>query len=297
MFVHTFSTLVPPDKYFKDHPEYFAKRASGRISDGQLCLTNPDVLRIVVQELRERIAKEPNKQFWSVSQNDTFGPCECDECKKINDEEGSPSGSLLAFVNKVADEFPDKTISTLAYEYSRSAPKHIKPRKNVNIMLCSIECNRSKSLEADTGSRSFVKDVEDWTNLTSNIYLWDYVVQFSNYFGLFPNFRVLQPNIRFFVKHGITSVFEEGNIAMEGELVELRTYLIAKLLWNPDINVDSVMNDFLRGYYGKAAPYIRRYIDTMHDALEASGENLSIYGSPLPSKKGYLSLKFMKKYE
>ena len=296
LFVHTFSTFVPPDKYFKDHPEYFSKVASGRIPDGQLCLTNPDVLRIVIQELRERIAKEPDKQFWSVSQNDTFGPCECDECKKINEEEGSPSGTLLAFVNKVADEFPDKTISTLAYEYSRAAPKHIKPRKNVNIMLCSIECNRSKSLEADTGSRSFVKDVMDWTNLTSNIYLWDYVVQFSNYMSPFPNFRVLQPNIRFFAKHGISSVFEEGNSAFDGDFVELRSYLIAKLLWNPDINVDSVINDFLKGYYGKAAQYIRKYFDVMHDALEASGENLSIYGSPLPSKTGYLSPKFMKKY-
>lgn len=297
LFVHTSSTLVPPEKYFKDHPEYFSKGPSGRVPDAQLCLTNPDVLKIVVQELKERMDKEPNKQFWSVSQNDTWGPCECDECKKINEEEGSPSGSILAFVNKVADEFPDKTISTLAYLYSRAAPKHIKPRKNVNIMLCSIECNRSRSLEADTGSRSFVKDVRDWTNLTSNIFLWDYVVQFSNYMSPFPNFRVLQPNIRFFVKNGITSVFEEGNSAMEGEFVELRTYLIAKLLWNPDINVDSVIDDFLKGYYGKAAPHIRKYIDTMHDALEASGENLSIYGSPLPSKKGYLSLKFMKKYE
>lgn len=296
LFVHTFSTLVPPEEYFKDHPEYFSKGPSGRVPDAQLCLTNPDVLTIVIKALKKRIQENPESQFWSVSQNDTFGPCECDECKKINDEEGSPSGSLLAFINKVADEFPDKTISTLAYEYSRAAPKHIKPRKNVNIMLCSIECNRSRSIEADTGSRSFVKDVVDWTNLTSNIFLWDYVVQFSNYVSPFPNFRVLQPNIRFFVKHGITSVFEEGNSALEGEFVELRSYLIAKLLWNPDLNVDSVINDFLKGYYGKAAPYLRRYIDTMHDALELSGENLSIYGSPLPSKTGYLSPKFMKKY-
>ena len=296
LFVHTSRVLVPPDKYFKDHPEYFSKVPSGRVPDAQLCLTNPDVFRIVVDGLKERMNEKPSAQFWSVSQNDTYSPCECDSCKQINEAEGSPSGSVLAFVNRVADEFPAKTISTLAYQYSRSAPKNIKPRKNVNIMLCSIECNRSKPLETDPASESFRKDVEDWTKLTGNIFLWDYVIQFRNLVSPFPNFRVLQPNIRFFVKHGITSVFEQGLGSMEGEFAELRIYLIAKLLWNPDINVDSVMNDFLGGYYGKAAPYIRKYIDRMHDALEGSGEPLLIYGYPMPSENGYLSPQNMSAY-
>lgn len=296
LFVHTARVLVPPEKYFKDHPEYFSMVASGRIPDGQLCWTNPDVFRIVVEGLRERMKERPEAQFWSVSQNDTYSPCECESCKRINDEEGSPSGSLLAFVNRVADEFPDKTISTLAYQYSRSAPRQLRPRKNVNIMLCSIECNRSRPIRTDPSSASFRKDVEDWTNLTGNIFLWDYTIQFRNLVSPFPNLRVLQPNIRFFADHGITSVFEQGLGSMQGEFAELRTYLIAKLLWDPEISVDSVIDDFCRGYYGKAAPFIRRYIDTMHDALEASGEDLWIYGYPLPSVHGHLSPEKMVRY-
>ena len=296
LFVHTSRLLVPPERYFKDHPEYFSKVASGRIPDGQLCWTNPDVFRIVVEELRKRMKESPDKQFWSVSQNDTYSPCECDSCRRINDEEGSPSGSLLEFVNRVADEFPDKTISTLAYQYSRSAPRHIRPRKNVNIMLCSIECNRSRPLAVDTESASFVKDVRDWTALTSNIFLWDYVVQFRNLISPFPNLRVLKPNIRFFTDNGITSVFEQGIGTMAGEFAELRIYLIAKLLWDPETDVDSVMDDFLGGYYGKAAPFIRAYIDAMHDALNAAGEDLWIYGYPQPSKKGHLSPENMDRY-
>jgi hypothetical protein len=297
LFVHTFRTLVPPEKYFDTHPEYFSQLKGHRISGGQLCLTNPDVFRIVVDELRARMKENPRARFWSVSQNDTYCPCECDACRAIDSVEGSPAGSILSFVNRVADEFPDKIISTLAYQYSRTAPKYIKPRPNVNIMLCSIECNRSQPLADDPNSASFVKDVEDWCKLTKNIFLWDYVVQFRNLVSPFPNLRVLQPNIQFFVENGITSIFEQGLPDMHGEFAELRIYLIAKLLWNPYIDIGSVMDDFLQGYYGSAAPYIRRYIDAMHDALAASGEDLLIYGYPTPSQNGYLSPAMMKTYD
>ena len=296
MYVHTFQSLVPPEKYFHNHPEYFSKVKSGRIPNGQLCLTNGDVFHIVVKELQARMKLEPDKRFWSVSQNDTFSPCECDACRAIDSVEGSPSGSLIAFVNRVADEFPDKVISTLAYQYSRAAPKTIKPRKNVNIMLCSIESNRSRPIANDTGPGSFVRDLESWRALTSNIYLWDYVVQFRNLVSPFPNLRVLQPNIQLFVKNGVRSVFEQGSGGRPSEFMELRTYLLAKLLWDPEANVDTLMNDFLLGYYGPAAPYLRTYIESMHDALERSGEDLAIYGYPLPSKNGYLSPENIDRY-
>jgi hypothetical protein len=239
----------------------------------------------------------PTAQFWSVSQNDTYVPCGCAECRALDSAEGSPSGSILAFVNCVAAEFPDKTISTLAYLYSRQAPARLKPAANVNIMLCSIECNRSRPIAEDPGNASFVRDIKDWAALTSNIFLWDYVVQFRNLVSPFPNLRTLQPNVQFFVENGITSVFEQGVASMQGEFAELRVYLLAKLLWNPYIDVDSVMNDFLQGYYGPAAPHIREYIDASHDAMARSGEDLSIYGYPYPSEHGYLSATMLDHYE
>lgn len=296
LFVHTFHLLVPPSRYFAEHPEYFSMLKGNRTPDGQLCLTNPDVLRIVCDELRARMQAKPQVTFWSVSQNDTYVPCECDACRAIDSVEGSPSGSILAFVNKVAEQFPDKTISTLAYQYSRSAPRTIKPQPNVNIMLCSIECNRSKPLAEDPSSASFVKDVEDWSRLTNNIFLWDYVIDFRHLLSPFPNLHVLQPNIQFFVRNGITTVFEQGLSGFGGEFSELRNYLISKLLWNPNLNIDSVMQDFLTSYYGPGAPYIRQYIDTMHATLRNSGEGLDIYGYPVRSAHGYLSLSMLETY-
>jgi hypothetical protein len=203
---------------------------------------------------------------------------------------------MIAFVNRVGHMFPDKTISTLAYQYTRSAPTGIKPAPNVNIMLCSIECNRSKPIATDPSSASFVKDIEDWGKLTDNIIMWDYVVQFRNLVSPFPNLRVLQPNIQMFVKNNIRMMFQQGCGANVGEFGELRTYLIAKLLWNPDCNIDSVMNDFLSGYYGAAGRDIRAYIDMMHDALERSGRGLGIYGYPYNAIDSYLTPSLIEEY-
>ncbi|MCB1184110.1 DUF4838 domain-containing protein [bacterium] len=289
LFVHTFGDLVPPDRWFADHPEYFSLLNGHRMPTGQLCLTNPDVFDLVVRELRARMAARPEADFWSVSQNDTYSPCECDACRALDEAAGSHAGSILAFVNRVADVFPDKTISTLAYQYSRTAPRGIAPRPNVNIMLCSIECDRSRPLAEHPGSAGFVRDVRAWGELTSNIFLWDYVIQFRNLVSPFPNLRVLQPNLQFFAASGLTAVFEQGLPLMHGEFAELRIYLLAKLLWDPDIDLDALMDDFLAGYYGAAAPFVRTYIDTMHDALAATGEGLSIYGYPLASDDGHLA--------
>ena len=142
-----------PRHYFKDHPEYFTEQNGIRVPDAQLCLTNPDVFRLVVEDLRARMKEKPEAKYWSVSQNDTFSPCQCPACRAMDEKYGGPSGTLLDFVNRVAREFPDKIISTLAYQYSRQAPTGITPEKNVNIMLCTIECNRSRPIETRPGQR------------------------------------------------------------------------------------------------------------------------------------------------
>lgn len=297
-WVHTFNGLVPPEIYFKDHPEYYALR-DGKRTPTQLCLTNPEVLKITIQNLRKEIAGNPGALYWSVSQNDNRKYCMCDQCQAINIREGSPSGSILSFVNQVAEQFPDHMISTLAYEYGRKAPATIRPRKNVNIMLCSIEVRRDRpiAMADDSTSISFVKDVRDWGRIASDIIVWDYVIQFNNLISPFPNLQVLQPNIQFFVENGVTAMFEQGNREVGGEFAELRTYLISKLLWDPKANSDSIINDFLNGYYGAAGKPIRQYLDMMREALISSDQPLRIFGSPNDAAVSYLTPPLIEKYK
>jgi len=297
-WVHIFNSLVPPEIYFKDHPEYYALRDDKRIPT-QLCLTNPDVLKITIQNLRKKIASNPSAYYWSVSQNDNRNYCMCELCQVINNREGSPSGSILNFVNQVADEFPDHMISTLAYEYSRKAPLTIRPRNNINIMLCSIEMRRDRPFAAaeDSISLNFVRDVKDWSKIAGDIIVWDYVIQFPNLISPFPNLHVLQPNIQFFAENGVTAMFEQGNREVGGEFAELRAYLISKLLWDPYLNADTLMNDFLSGYYGTAGKFIRQYIDEMREALICTDQPLRIFGSPNEAAVSYLTPLLIGKYK
>jgi hypothetical protein len=287
-YVHTFNKLVPWETYFTTHPEYYSLMNGKRIKD-QLCLTNEDVYQIVVKKLKAEMALQPDKKVWSVSQNDNFSYCHCDKCMKIINEEGSPAGPIIRFVNRLAAEFPEKVISTLAYQFSRPAPKVTKPLPNVQIMLCTIELNRSKPMDQDSTSRSFVKDIADWGKIASNIYLWDYTVNFSHSTSPFPNLHVLQPNLQFLTKNGAHQHFQQSNTGVGHEMSELKSYLISRLLWKPDINADSVISDFVNGYFEDAAPYIQQYIDRLSSEIKKTGEWLDIYGHPVSHASTFLS--------
>lgn len=170
LWVHTFNSILPAAKYGNSNPEYYAfingKRRPGTAS--QWCLTNPDVLEKVVIQIDSIFKANPYKNIISVSQNDSQNHCQCDNCKAIDEKEGSPSGTLIYFLNKLAERFPDKEFSTLAYLYSVAPPKHIKPLPNVNIMLCDIDCYREVTLTENSSGQTFVKAMEGWSKISNN---------------------------------------------------------------------------------------------------------------------------------
>ena len=296
MFVHTFGKLLPPEYCYDSHPEWYSLNNGRRSRDGQLCLSNPEVLEALCKRLADTMVLSPQKKIWSVSPNDNYNVCECANCRRLDSLYGGPSGTLLWFVNQVARRFPDKTIATLAYQYTRQAPTgNIMPDPNVLVMLCPIEAGRHAPLyKTDPGFR---KDMEDWARLTNNIFLWDYVVQFRNFWDPFPNLHVLQPNLQYFRDHGTRMMFEQAsgsdNIT---SWMDIRCYMLAKLLWNPDADMDSIMADFYRGYYGDAGRYVKEIIDTMTSALIQSGQRLDIYGFPVDAADSYLSADRLRLY-
>ena len=169
------------------------------------------------------------------------------------------------FVNQVADavkdEFPDKYIGTFAYQYTRQPPTGIKPRENVVIRLCSIECCFAHPLNAGCPqNEAFMRDLKGWAELAPHLFIWDYIVDYAQYMAPWPNFQVLGPNIRVFGEHKAIGVFEEAQYQSEGaEFDEMKAWTVNQLLWNPDQNVDSLVNIFIIGFYGKAAPHILEY--------------------------------------
>lgn len=282
-FVHTFYPLVPPEKHFAEHPEWFSLIKGKRTTDrGQLCLTNPKLRDFMVERVKAWLRESPDAGIISVSQNDWYGACECPDCKALDGSEGTHAATMLAFVNYVAEkiepEFPRVAVDTLAYQYTRKPPKTLKPRPNVIVRLCSIECNFREPLDHPSNA-AFANDIRSWSKLCQRLYIWDYTTDFGHYVQPHPNWFALDANLRFFHGNGVRGVFEQGAYQSHGsEMSELRAWVLAQLLWNPQRDGRALIQEFLEGYYGAdAAPHLRRYLDLMHDA--SKGHNLTCYSS------------------
>ncbi len=290
--VHTFHRFIPEELFYESHPEYYALRGKKRLPT-QLCLTNANVLRIVKDSVAALFQRNPEATVVSVSQDDNQQYCQCENCHKIDTEEGSPSGTMIYFVNKVAEAFPKKTISTLAYQHTRKPPI-TKPAANVLITLCSIECDRSGAIAEKC--KDFADDLSGWSKLTENIRIWDYTTQFTNFFSPFPNMHTLQPNIQLFRDNNAKWVFEQHS-NNPSELFELRSYITAKLLWNPDQDYDALLTEFTNGYYEEAGPAIKKYVDLIHSKIKEDPDFfLFLYGDPSEAFSSYLNPEMLNLY-
>lgn len=305
-FSHSFNALVPVEKWFSTHPEYFSMINGQRISEKtQLCLSNPDVLKLCIEGVKQWARDNPACNIFSVSMNDWYNACECPACRAVDEQEESQAGSVIRFVNKVAEEvekeFPKAQIHTFAYLYCRKPPKLTKPRHNVIVRLCSIECcfshpirecNRERGgIDVQNGSAinfsdapvtesRFIRDLKAWSGICENLFIWDYTTNYANYLLPFPNLNVLQENLRLFRDYGVKGVFEQGNFAhgRTSALAQLKIYLLSKLLWNPDDDAAGLTEEFIRGYYGSAAQPMLEYVRLWQNA--AGEHHVGIYDMP-----------------
>ena len=289
---HTFtSTFCNADKYFGEHPEYFALRDGKRIKD-QLCLTNPDTLEIVKNEVLDLLRREHDPsaslQIVSLTQADNQKYCQCKNCVAFEKAHGGvQSATMLNFVNQVADVvkeagYNNVGIDTFAYQYTRKAPTGIVPRDNMIVRLCTIECCFSHALDDPKCKINvdLMKDLDDWSKICDRIYVWDYTTNYAHTCCLFPDFGVIQKNIQIFYEHNVKGVYEEGNYYIndcDTEFGELRAYMLSKCMQNPYCDIDEEVNGFLNAYYGPGGKYIRKALDMFVENAGDKNDHLKIY--------------------
>lgn len=291
---HTFTTrFCSADKYFEEHPEYFAYRDGERTKD-QLCLSNPETLEIVKSEVLDLLKTQHDPsaslQIVSLTQNDNMNYCQCDECKAFEEAHGGvQSATMINFVNQVADAvkaagYDNVAIDTFAYQYTRKAPTNIAPRDNMIVRLCTIECCFSHTLDDPDCKENaeLMADLEAWSKICNRIYIWDYTTNYAHTCCLFPDFDVIQKNIQIFYEHNVKGVYEEGNYYMSScdtEFGELRSYMISKCLQNPYCDLEKEVDGFLKAYYGDGGEYIGKALKLCCDNAGDSDGHLKIYQS------------------
>ena len=284
--VHTFHRFLPPKQYFDEHPEYYSLIGGERRKNAQLCLTNPEIVPILAENVKKVIREHPDVDIVSVSQMDGFGgACECSECKALDEKEGSQSATVINFVNQVADiigaEYPDVAIGTLAYLYTKKPPKTIRPRPNVIVRLATIQkCLSHDVTTCDFAhTASFRENIAGWAKLTDRLHIWDYAICFHHFLLPFPNLDAHQPTIKFFADNSVRGVYYQATHII-GEMELLRRYILAKCMWNPDVDVRKVREEFMEGFFGPAAPPIGEYLDMIHKKVADKNIHLFIWAQP-----------------
>lgn len=289
-FVHSFNALVPLDKYWATHPEDFSMIDGKRTKDNtQLCMTNPEVIKVATQTVLGWMHDHPEAKICSVSQNDWYNNCQCPDCKAIDEAEGSPSGLMLRFVNAIAAEtekaYPDKLVDTLAYQWTEKPPKITKPRANVRVRLCPIFCCEAHPYETCDApeNKAFIENLANWGKITDQLYIWHYNTSFAHYLNPFPDFRQLMDTAKLYKRSGVKGIFWEGSYSAGGggEMGYLRSYLLSKITWNPDIDGTAVMKQFCDDFYGKGGKFIYEYVQLLQDKVTKDKIHMKIWAGPI----------------
>ena len=289
---HTLYRWLPVSEYGETHPEYFAlvdgvRNLEMHGGGPEVCSTHPDVIEIVARNVLAELDKDPTQENISVSQNDNDAYCRCDRCEAINKKEGTPMGSHLALVNAVAErvekKYPDVKIGTLAYWYTRKAPKTMRPRDNIQIQLCSIECCTLHSIDDPSCSRNreFCSDMDEWGRICDDIWVWNYNTNFRMYDLPLPNLRSISRNVLCFHKNNVKGLFMQANgNGNSGELCDLRNYVISSCIWDPKQDSWSLAEEFCRLHYKNASQPILEYLAMLHDNAESSGCHPGCFPTP-----------------
>ena len=287
-----FYGLVPPSRYFADHPEYYSLVDGKRKSspDSQLCLSNPDVFKLVVDALVAEAKANPNELTLGLSPNDARdGNCQCEACRAADAKFGSPAGTLLDFVNRVAGAvqaaLPERKlwVETLAYQYTEQAPTPgtIAPAENVLVCLAPIYACDGHALESDPPNQKSNEALLAWNKVApGHLHIWHYVTNFAHYVQPYPDWDELGDDMAYYRANGVSGMFCEGDYQGNREMQAMRTYVMAHLFWDPHQDVWKLIRDFCDGYYGKAGGDIYVYQRLFHDRLQQPNVHLHLYDPP-----------------
>ncbi|NQX55204.1 DUF4838 domain-containing protein [Pedobacter panaciterrae] len=294
-FVHTFSKILPPNIYFRQHPEWYcdpnnhdlpstsrSKEPESQIT--QLCMTNEALYKEFLKNTLKWVAENPSYNIVSISQNDYRGYCHCDACQKVIKEEGSPSGPLLRFVNRIANEigkrYPNKKIETLAYYFSLKPPTKTKPAGNVIIRIAPITLNFAYPLSS--AQNADVKNIIiQWAKISKENYYWDYNTNFRNLILPHPSFDRIGDDLKFLSANNVKGVFIQDNKYTDGfgYFLDMQAWVVGHLLWNPNLDQKKLTNEFMTNYYGAGGNYLSQYMNLINTSFRASNKSLTTFNT------------------
>ncbi len=279
---HAFSRLVPPE-LFSTQPELFSEVAGLRVADGQPCLSNPVVEELVKKGVAEAFRRHPHAAAVHASQNDNLWWCECPRCRALADRYGGQSGLLIHFLNPLAREaalkFPGRHIATLAYTYTQAPPRGVTVDPGLVIRFCNYRPHcQIHPLESCPRNRQSYANLLGWAERVEHLHVYDYLVNGRQVPAPCPNLDAVAANLRLYRDLGVEGVFFSGPVTAGAWMEPLKSYLVARWLWDPARAREPMEEAFLRGYYGPHAGIVAQVLQRTRRAAAEAGIHPDLYG-------------------
>ncbi len=287
---HSHYRLIPPKEYFDSHPEYFALVKGKRNPKTEICTTNPDVIEICAKKVIEYFNRNPEALSFSLAPNDWKPWCECERCKAVDEEQiwddfygekrqsTSKRNSLFAneIAKRLAKHHPDKMVHTYCYHHYVEPPKTLKLEKNVMAVVCHHRfcyAHPIGSPECPMNMR-FDRFLRKWVSISDYVIVYQYPWKTIYEQLPWPMLYQINADLKHFKEIGVKGICGQSNDQLWGNL-GLNYYLIAKLLWNADLNLDKILNDYFQGYFRESAEPMRKYYLRQQEALRQANVHIN----------------------
>ena len=293
--VHTFFMYLPPDEHFGSHPEFYSEIEGVRVAErSQLCLTNDALLDLLEAKLRIYIeasrAEAQSKQavpprLFDFSHNDWGRPCTCKPCTELVEREGGQAGPLVHFINRlaqrIAEDYPDVYLDTLAYTHTFRPPRDLRLADNVVLRLAALQYRDFAKPVTHPANREYREAIDGWRKQTDHLRIWDYTVTFGRRANNlpFPNLPVVAADFRYYLDHGVEGLFVQHDHPVLSDMRDLKLWIVLKLAEDPTRDLDELVRDFTDGFYGPAAETIRAYLTRLERAAKRKPASIRFHMS------------------
>ena len=279
-------TIVDPAVYdykSKEYKDWYSKMVIGD-RPAQLCYSNKEMRKVYIENLLKQL-KEAKANNVILGMEDNGEWCTCKKCTASKDKYGTDAAVMIHFANEVQEavnvwnaenrvgQTPIKCVFLAYYKtveppvtYDEETDTY-KPiddsvvlHDDLGIMFAPITASYAHSFKSEKNEDTH-RQLQGWGSLTNNIHAWTYAFRTAQNLVFMNTFEIMQENYRFLVEKGATSLYDETNGAQsvpDTGWASAQFYVQTKLMWNVDLNMEELLDDFFDNYFDVASETMRK---------------------------------------
>ncbi|MBC7328300.1 DUF4838 domain-containing protein [bacterium] len=307
---HPMNGYLPLDKFRDTHPEYYClingkrwpelKQYSGWDEEVLFhpCVSNPEVRKVILDTLLPLMDSHPDARYFTVHAGDSDFWCQCERCSAMDVDPNNKADRMVQFTNAIAEvvarHHPDKFVTMLAYVKAYHPPVKFSPLENVLVWFCPIHACQIHPWRAPCNKDNYdvlVGWIQKHPSGGMGILTFDYPMNYIYHIAPFPAMFAYLENLKLYERLHIRGLYICG-IPDRVHLAHLFSYVVPRMMWNPEANPDEFINDFLRYWFGPAAPQMKRYLVLLRELVESGKADFNPWQMP---PKELFTQEFLKK--